>query len=326
MRVMPIEKDASMMAKIPIDKIQVNPGRREVKPEDVQNLSESMAEVGLIQPISVTTDYTLIVGLHRLEAAKLLGWAEIACTVCDMDDLHAQIAEIDENIYRIGLSDLAMSEVLARRKRLYEAIHPSTIARNKPGHESNYQSSDDKMSPEEKSFAQDTAEKLGVSKRTVERSVQIAENLTPMAKQLLSESGRKISKTNLLKLSKLRPALQNEAAAKLAEGHIQSVDEFTDEQKSLRPRLYYYATGTFYIDAFSEHARAMWTVPENHKERVENYRSKFSLDDLEKLEAIAEESVEKLQEDIGFLHEEQERCIERDAGNDGHNTSEQISS
>ena len=306
-----IESDGGVITKIPIDKIKVNPGRREVKPEDVRILSESMAEVGLLHPIPVTTDYTLIAGLHRLESAKLLGWAEIACTVFDMDDLHTQMAEIDENIYRTGLSDLAMSELLARRKRLYETMHPTSIARNKPGHASNYQSSDDKLPSEVKSFAQDTAEKLGVSKRTVERCVQIAENLTPMAKQLLRQSSRKISQTNLLKLSKLRPAQQNEAAMKLSDGQIDSVDEYLDEIETEKPHLFYYATGTYYIDTFAEHAIRFLTVPNNHRERLEHYRSKFSLEDLKKLEGIAEDSMEKLQDYIDLLHQEQKRCLEQ---------------
>lgn len=38
---------------------------------------KSIAEIGLLNPITVTADNTLIAGRHRLEAAKLLGWTEI---------------------------------------------------------------------------------------------------------------------------------------------------------------------------------------------------------------------------------------------------------
>ena len=58
---------------ININEIKVNPGHREAAPEDVQRLSESVAEVGMMNPITVTADHTLIAGLHRLEAAKRLG-------------------------------------------------------------------------------------------------------------------------------------------------------------------------------------------------------------------------------------------------------------
>ena len=105
---------------ININDIKINSGRREATPEDVQRLSASIAEVGMMNPITVDADHTLVAGLHRLEAAKLLGWTEVECTVCELDGLHAELAEIDENVIRAGLSDLELSELLARRKKIYE--------------------------------------------------------------------------------------------------------------------------------------------------------------------------------------------------------------
>ena len=63
--------------KIPIDEIKVRPGRREVKPEAVEELAKSMVDVGLVNPITVDVDHRLVAGLHRLEAAKLLGWTQV---------------------------------------------------------------------------------------------------------------------------------------------------------------------------------------------------------------------------------------------------------
>lgn len=205
---------------ININDIKINPGRREAAPEDVQRLSESIAEVGMMNPITVDADHTLVAGLHRLKAAKLLGWTEVECTVCELDGLHAELAEIDENVIRTGLSDLELSELLARRKKIYDTLHPATIARNLPGHASNYGSSGDKLTGKEKPFSQDTAVKMGVSPRTVERHVQIAENLTPEAKKILHGTDKKITKQNLTKLSRLEPDQQKEAAKQLIEGTI----------------------------------------------------------------------------------------------------------
>ena len=56
--------------KIKISDIKVNPGRREVKQEPVEELAKSIAAVGLLNPITLTGDHTLVAGLHRLEAAK----------------------------------------------------------------------------------------------------------------------------------------------------------------------------------------------------------------------------------------------------------------
>ena len=41
---------------IKIDDIKINPGRREAALEDVQRLSESVAEVGMMNPITVDAD------------------------------------------------------------------------------------------------------------------------------------------------------------------------------------------------------------------------------------------------------------------------------
>ena len=66
-----------------------------------------------------------------------------------------------------------------------------------------------------KPFSEDTADKLGVSKRTVERLVQTARDLTPEAKKTIWDSGDKITKGAALKISRLPPDQQAEAAAVL---------------------------------------------------------------------------------------------------------------
>ena len=89
--------------KIHIFQIKINDGRREADPEAVHELADSISKVGLLNPITVDQEYTLIAGLHRLEAAKLLGWAEIECSVNDLDGLLAELAEIDEMILSISV-------------------------------------------------------------------------------------------------------------------------------------------------------------------------------------------------------------------------------
>ena len=153
-----------------INEIKVNEGRRKVSPEAIETMVESIREVGMMNPITVTADHTLVAGLHRLEAVKRLGWKEVECKVMEADDLHAELAEIDENVVRSGLSELELCELLARRKKIYEILHPGTVARNVAGHASNYASSSGNLSPEEKPFSQDTAEKMGVFARWSVRS------------------------------------------------------------------------------------------------------------------------------------------------------------
>ena len=90
--------------KIKIEEIKVNPGRRAVSQDGIEELAFSIEQIGLLHPITLTEDYTLVAGLHRLEAAKSLGWSEIECTITDLDALTAQLAELDENFARTNLS------------------------------------------------------------------------------------------------------------------------------------------------------------------------------------------------------------------------------
>ena len=71
---------------------------------------------------------SLIAGLHRLEAARILGWTEIECTVCGLEGLQAELAEIDENVVRTALSTIEYGELLERRREIYESLYPETKA------------------------------------------------------------------------------------------------------------------------------------------------------------------------------------------------------
>ena len=193
-----------------ISDVKINPGRRDTQQRNVEELARSISAVGLMNPITVTQDNTLIAGLHRLEAVKLLGWTEIECVVSEADGLQAELAEIDENFVRAGLSHRELGDLLLRRKELYEAIHPET----RQGQRNGQTAKNANFSLlETKSFAQDTADKLGVSKRTVEQLVQTARDLTPEAKKTIRDAGDKITKGAALKISRLPPDQQEEAAA-----------------------------------------------------------------------------------------------------------------
>ena len=198
--------------KVKIKNIKINPGRRETEPKAIEELARSIAAVGLMNPITLDQNNTLIAGLHRLEAAKLMGWTEIECNIIGMSGLQAELAEIDENFVRAGLSHRELGDLLLRRKELYEAIHPET----RQGMRNGQTAKNENFSLlDTKSFSQDTAEKLGVSKRTVEQLVQTATNLTPEAKKIIRDSDAKITKGAALKISRLPPDQQEEAAAVL---------------------------------------------------------------------------------------------------------------
>lgn len=150
--------------RIKISDIKINPGRREAEPKAIEELAKSISAVGLMNPVTLDQNNTLIAGLHRLEAAKLLGWTEIECTAMGMDDVQAELAEIDENIVRTRLNRQELCEQLLRRKEIYETFHPEARHGMRNGQTSK---SANLASLETKSFAEDTAEKTGMSKRAV---------------------------------------------------------------------------------------------------------------------------------------------------------------
>ena len=211
---------------VKISEIKINPGRREATTEAIGELAKSIAAGGLINPITLDQNNTLIAGLHRLEAAKLLGWTEIECNIIGMSDLQAELAEIDENIVRTRLTHQELGEQFLRRKEIYEMLHPETRQGMRNGQTAK---SANLASLETKSFAEDTAEKTGMSKRTVSRLLQIANNLSGDAKQIVQAND--MTQDTALKLSRLPYHQQAEAASLLAAGTVQSVEQYQQERR-----------------------------------------------------------------------------------------------
>lgn len=218
---------------IPVEEIKVNKGRRKLDGNHVEELAESIRELGLLNPLTVDRGNALIAGLHRLEAVRRLGWTEVECTVSSLEGLQAELAEIDENIVRSDLPALEYGEILLRRKEIYEALHPEAR------HGGDRKSGEIKRTKcpldPAKSFVDDTADKLGIDPRTVRRQIQTARDLTPETKDIIRGSDAKITKKTALGLSRLEPERQKAAAELLAAGEIRTVEEYTARTEGRRP-------------------------------------------------------------------------------------------
>ncbi len=196
---------------VPLDRITVGTNRRSLSGDS--DLAESIREVGLLNPVTLTSDLRHVAGYHRLEACRRLGWRTIPARITQLSDLDAELAEIDENLVRSELTVLERAQKLLRRKELYEFKHPETQAysperqrgrrRLRPG---------DPISP---GFAADTAAKLKVSPRTVQHEVWIARKLDPGVQTLLAPTATANSKTDLLRLARLPTADQRKVARAL---------------------------------------------------------------------------------------------------------------
>ena len=218
--------------RVRISNIKINPGRREAEPKAVEELARSITAVGLMNPVTLDQNNTLVAGLHRLEAAKLLGWTEIECTTIGMDSVQAELAEIDENIVRTKLNRQELCEQLLRRKEIYETLHPETRHGMRNGQTAK---NANLATLETKSFAEDTAEKTGMSKRAVSRLLQIANNLTGDARRIVE--AHNMTQDTALKLSRLQHDEQVEAASMLAAGTMESVEQYQEYQRERRKAI-----------------------------------------------------------------------------------------
>ena len=69
----------------------------------------------------------MIAGHHRFEAARNCSHQTIRAEVYDsLSDDEAELIQIDENLIRANLSDAERILHVARRKQLYEKLHPET--------------------------------------------------------------------------------------------------------------------------------------------------------------------------------------------------------
>ena len=116
---------------------------------------------------------------------------------------------------RHNLNHIDEADQLSRRKEIYEELHPETIARNRPGHVSNYKSSTATVATEDKkTFVADTAEKTGMAERTVRNKIQIAKGLTPEVKEVIRD--KDISERNAAKLARIKDEDKQKEAAQRA--------------------------------------------------------------------------------------------------------------
>jgi N6-adenosine-specific RNA methylase IME4 len=80
---------------------------------DIAGLARSIADVGLLHPVVVAPDGTLIAGERRLIACRKLGWADVPVTEVDLDAVVR--GEFAENAER---KDFTLSEAVAIKRAL----------------------------------------------------------------------------------------------------------------------------------------------------------------------------------------------------------------
>jgi len=199
-----------MRRRMRVQDVVVGDRKRSLDQAKVAELAESMGRLGLLNPVTVSAAGELLAGLHRLEAARSLGWKWIDVTVTSLDELAGELVEIDENLIRNELSVLERAEHLQRRRSIHEDLHPET-ARPKGGR----RPGNEEMAS---SFPDDAAARIGLTPRSVRHDLQIAEGICQEARDLLRPTPVADMKSQLLAVARMDPEVQVRVARKMADG------------------------------------------------------------------------------------------------------------
>lgn len=106
---------SSSIGEIEIDKIYANPNqpRRDFNEEALQELANSIRELGVIQPITLRKDgnngYMIIAGERRFRASQLAGKTTIPAYILNADDKETMEMALIENIQREDLNPLEIA-------------------------------------------------------------------------------------------------------------------------------------------------------------------------------------------------------------------------
>ena len=106
---------SSSISEIAISQIKANPNqpRREFDPEALQELSDSIKEIGIIQPITLRKmddgTYQIIAGERRFRASQLAGLTTVPAYIRTADDENVMEMALIENIQREDLNSMEIA-------------------------------------------------------------------------------------------------------------------------------------------------------------------------------------------------------------------------
>ncbi len=194
-------QDTIKVIKIPIDSIKVNRRMRRTDEGKVQDLCESIKNLGLLHPISLAIkngEYILLSGLHRVESFKLLNRTTIPATVRESTEHIDQLIECEENLIRSDLNSIQESRFMVRREELLIALGRKAVVGNN-------QYTEGKLTNEE------LARQSGFTKRLYQYKKAIA-NMNEEAGDLLEETPYAKNMMDMYKLQKEPDHIQLEVA------------------------------------------------------------------------------------------------------------------
>ncbi len=218
------------MSVVAIASITIGSNRRPIRQERIGELMESIRANGLLNPITLDQNHTLVAGLHRLTACKLLGFQEIECRILSCsDEDHTRLAEIDENLIRTELDPLDRSELWLERDQILDRMG----LRARVGDNQHSRRGGEIVSPRPKTTLE-LANETGYTDRTFQLGKQIARNISPEVKAQIRGTAIAKSTTTLLKVARAgnEERMQAEQAEQAAQKVGQKSMEFAQYQEA----------------------------------------------------------------------------------------------
>ena len=120
-----ISKEQPKVVDIPARKIRPNKTqpRKEFDEEELRSLSQSIANNGLLQPLTVrkirNDEYELIAGERRLRASIMAGFRRIPCIIMKCSDKDSAVFALIENLQRRDLGMFEEARGISRLIRKY---------------------------------------------------------------------------------------------------------------------------------------------------------------------------------------------------------------
>ncbi|KEC73937.1 chromosome partitioning protein parB [Rhizobium leguminosarum bv. phaseoli CCGM1] len=203
--------------RILISNIVIPERLRAVEEEHAIAIAQSIVEHGLINPVTVRSTpnakggkYTLVAGAHRIRAEQINKQPEIDAMIVEGDKAEAQLIEITENLFRNELSVLDRAVFVQTYRDVWEGKYGKVEA-GRPGNRANLSQlfADE---AEAGSFSIHVADRMGLSRRAVERLNQIAQSLHPDVRTAVRGTPIADNQSALLKIAKMEPQKQRQAA------------------------------------------------------------------------------------------------------------------
>lgn len=137
---------------------------------DIESLARNIAEMGLLHPIVLSKDLTLIVGLRRLAAFRKLGRSEIPAEILDLDGMMR--GEFAENTFRKGF---VPTEIVAVADALRQKEREAAKTRQREGGRRGGKASGKISEATAGEALEHIAKAVGVSRPTINKATEICE-------------------------------------------------------------------------------------------------------------------------------------------------------